>query len=705
MSIFRTTQKMDSDYKSCQGMTGLCQGTKLPHSEELLIDPALYQCTTLVVPQMQHIQHRALRFAEKSKRWSKKRQGTTLVVPQMQHIQSRALQFAEKCKQWSKKRQGTTLVVPQMQHIQHRALRFAEKSKRWSKKCQGTTLVVPQMRQNGCRALAPEGCFSGFSPDSFPLFAARLVCVLTLLLFCLPAHPQASLYRIAGTVVNASTGEPVPRVTVAALSASDHQPVALVVTGDDGRFAVEGLAAAKYELSASRRGFLTALYDEHEGNYNTAIVTGEGQQTEDLLFRLTPVASLYGVVTGDGGDPVENAKVMLFLKPRSHNPSARITQKAETTTDDIGAYDFGNLPPGEYFLAVTAQPWFALHHSVPRQRPEAASSAALDVAYPVTFFDSTTEEASATPITLAAGSREEANINLRAVPTLHLAVEETLMKQGWIEYRAILRQEIFGAVIPDNRWEVIANPQAGAVEFTGVAPGHYELSQGDPPRIADLDAADSQQIDPNLGKPAVDLSGTLRSSSGAALPDRVFLSLESLDAMHPQEPIRVEISNGQFTFQAIPQGNWVLTASSQEKQLSITSISIGGHFHSGNQITVSDKPVQVVVAISLSETRIEGFARKGEKGAPGVMVLLVPKDLAAFPALARRDQSDSDGSFALRDVAPGHYTVVAIENGWDLDWERPEVIGRYLPQGVAVNVTETSGKLVRLSQAVPVQSP
>jgi hypothetical protein len=47
---------------------------------------------------------------------------------------------------------------------------------------------------------------------------------------------------------------------------------------------------------------------------------------------------------------------------------------------------------------------------------------------------------------------------------------------------------------------------------------------------------------------------------------------------------------------------------------------------------------------------------------------------------------------------------VAIENGWDLDWERPEVISHYLPGGVAVSVTESSGKLVRLSQAVPVQS-
>jgi hypothetical protein len=521
-------------------------------------------------------------------------------------------------------------------------------------------------------------------------------------LFCLPALPQSALYRIAGTVINTATGESVPRVTVAALSASDHQPVALVVTGDDGHFVVDGLAAAKYELTASRRGFLTTLYNEHEGNYNTAIVIGNGQQTEDLLFRLVPVASLYGVVTGDGGDPVENANILLFLKP--HSPGARITQKAETTTDDIGAYDFGDLAPGEYFLAVTAQPWFALHHSTPRQRPEAASSTALDVAYPVTFFDSTTDEASATTIVLAGGSREEANINLRALPALHLTV--TLpVTHGEMDARAILRQDIFGAVISENHWQVSTDPQVGTVEFAGVAPGHYQLTQGDPPRIADLDAIDSQQVDPNLGKPTMDLSGTLHTSSGAALPQKVTLSLESLDATYRPEPTFAEIINGQFTFQSIRQGNYELTASTPEKLLTITSISIGDHSHPGNQITVSDKPVQVLVTVSLNETRVEGFARQGEKGASGVMVLLVPKDLAAFPTLARRDQSDSDGSFSLRDAAPGHYTVVAIENGWDLDWERPEVISRYLPGGIPVSVSETSGKLVRLSQAVPVQSP
>jgi hypothetical protein len=532
-----------------------------------------------------------------------------------------------------------------------------------------------------------------------------IFCSMALLLATAAAQPAPApspLYRITGTVVNAVTGEPVRRAAVAALSVSDHHAVASVESGNDGQFALEGLAAAKYDLVAIRRGFLLSLYDQHE-LFNTAIVTGEGQQTEGLIFRMTPATSLHGVVTDDGGDPVENAKVLLFLKP--HNLGAKITQKAETTTDDTGEYDFGDLAPGEYLLAVTAKPWYTLQHftSRPRQRPASDPSAALDVAYPVTFFDSTTEEASATPIILAGGSREEANINLHALPALHLTVESP-MRQGWIATSAELRQVIFGSLASTDSITPQPAAQTGTVEFTGVAPGHYELSQGDPPRIAELDATASQQVDPNLGNPAVDFSGTLRSSSGIALPDKVTLSIESLEGVHRQEQIFVNSSDGQFTFQFIRQGNYELSASTPDKQLPIISITIGNRTHAGNRITVLDKPVQAVVTVSLGETRVEGFARKAEKGVPGAMVVLIPKEPAAFPALARRDQSDSDGSFALRDVAPGQYTVVAIENGWELDWARPEVISRYLPGGIPVNVTESSGKLQRLSEAVPVQS-
>ena len=59
----------------------------------------------------------------------------------------------------------------------------------------------------------------------------------------------------------------------------------------------------------------------------------------------------------------------------------------------------------------------------------------------------------------------------------------------------------------------------------------------------------------------------------------------------------------------------------------------------------------------------------------------MPKNPEADRELFRRDQSDLDGTFLLRNVIPGSYTLLAIENGWDLDWSQPGVIAAYLKRG------------------------
>jgi hypothetical protein len=51
------------------------------------------------------------------------------------------------------------------------------------------------------------------------------------------------------------------------------------------------------------------------------------------------------------------------------------------------------------------------------------------------------------------------------------------------------------------------------------------------------------------------------------------------------------------------------------------------------------------------------------------------------PQLFRRDQSDLDGTFTFHSVIPGDYTVIAIDNGWDLDWSRAAVISPYIAHG------------------------
>ena len=53
---------------------------------------------------------------------------------------------------------------------------------------------------------------------------------------------------------------------------------------------------------------------------------------------------------------------------------------------------------------------------------------------------------------------------------------------------------------------------------------------------------------------------------------------------------------------------------------------------------------------------------------------------------------------------PGDSTIVAIEDARDLEWARPEVIGRHLAQGVAVTVWASSGGKVRPSGAVAIQA-
>jgi len=550
-----------------------------------------------------------------------------------------------------------------------------------------------------------------------------LFCLL-LALAALPSSAQtAGLYRIAGTVVNAVSGEPVRRATVAVLGLEDGRTIQSAQSDNDGHFSLPNLPAAKFQLTASRRGFRTAFYDEHE-EFSSAIVTGEGQDTEHLTFRLTPASVLHGVVTGDGGDPVANASVLLFVKPHGHAPGERIAEADSTTTDDTGAYEFADLAAGEYLLAVKAEPWYALHRSVSRALSDVGASAALDVAYPVTFYDSTTEEASATAIVLAGGNREEANLSLHAVPALHLVVQAPRNQAGTVA-QPELRQSIFGKQLTTETATPPGTSPRGTTEFTGVAPGQYELTQGDPPRLANLDASVSQEVDPSLGAPLVAVSGTLRTAYGSVLPYDAMVTLNRLDVPYTQEPVRVLSSNGVINFPAPAPSRWEVTAEGtgkmQGRPLAVLSTTAGSRTRQGNRFTVRDRPLALEVTVSEGETRVEGFVRLAgvpsdrsivagvgdqNKGIAGAMIVLVPhsRTAGAFASLLRRDQSDSDGSFSLRNVVPGAYTVVAIADGWTLDWARPEVIGRYVPGGIAVTVTADSGKIVQLSRPVPVQN-
>lgn len=113
--------------------------------------------------------------------------------------------------------------------------------------------------------------------------------------------------------------------------------------------------------------------------------------------------------------------------------------------------------------------------------------------------------------------------------------------------------------------------------------------------------------------------------------------------------------------------------------------------------------VSVTATFAAGSVAVKGFAKKDGKPAAGVMIVLIPSDANNNIELFRRDQSDLDGSFLLPNVIQGKYTAVAIENGWELEWGRPEVLAQYLPKGLLVTISSSKQGSVRLSDALVVQ--
>src|SRR5258708_5794253 len=86
-------------------------------------------------------------------------------------------------------------------------------------------------------------------------------------------------YRIAGTGVSKVDGHPLARARIFIRQARDQHKFQSMLTSDDGKFEFRGLPAGKYSLEGTKRGYISAGYDQHD-QFSTAIVTGAGIDTE-----------------------------------------------------------------------------------------------------------------------------------------------------------------------------------------------------------------------------------------------------------------------------------------------------------------------------------------------------------------------------------------------------------------------------------------
>jgi hypothetical protein len=513
----------------------------------------------------------------------------------------------------------------------------------------------------------------------------------------------AGSFRVAGTIVSKTDAHPLGRARVTLRASKNAQQFESVITEENGKFAFENVPAGKYSLTGAKRGFVTASYDQHD-QFSTAIVTGTGIDTEALVLKIAPNAVIAGKVLDEAGEPVRHAIVTLYYDDHREGVD-QIQVRNMAHTDDLGAYDLPNLIPGTYFLSVRATPWYAVHppEDSGGRKSEIAVDRSLDVAYPMTYYTDATDSDGATAIPVQGGEHLQVDMHLNPVPALRLLVHVPGDNRRGFTFPRLEQPAFDGSTLVQPNGGMVS---PGVFEMSGIPAGHYNLrlqGQGVDVQLNGVDLnRNEEQVDATAAEPTASLKLSVLAPEEASLPKGLSVALRSkgrsFAGLHRLD------EKGEGEIADIPAGNYEVVVFGSSKRYSIARMLAEGAEVSGHRLTLAPgASASASLRLVAGSVEVEGVVKKAGAGLAGAMVVLVPKDPEGNRDLFRRDQSDLDGTFSLRDVVPGSYSLLAIENGWDLDWSQPGVIAPYSRRGRAIVVSD-SAKQLNLAEPIPVQS-
>lgn len=507
----------------------------------------------------------------------------------------------------------------------------------------------------------------------------RFALPLLFLATCMTGRAQTATYRIAGAVIRQSDRAPLKAARVIIMPVLHTRQFVSTITDESGAFAFNGLEPGKYALRVTYRG-TTQDFQQHEA-YSTAIAVGPGLDSEHISFLMFSLGKISGSVR-DEGEGIRGVSVQLFGQLR-FNGRYQPAVLQESYTDDEGSFHFAHLPPGTYSIAVSGRPWYAQMGPGP---PGIAPSD-LDVIYPPTFLG---------PIRLDAGASYSVEPDVHAIPALHLTFDGVHLEPGQSQVITQL-YEIGPEGILTRGLGFVMNGS----EMFGVAPGEYlfEGSLGGQP-VANYLGTQPLSLH---GDTTVHLNaGLITSVSGKLIADggssggtpSIFLR-EVTTGIERDAPVQPD---GSFTVNLPEQGRYeLLLANTNTLYMKTVSVKNARYADGILEIPRGAK-VELNITAAAGLSSLAGVAVDSDKPVSAAMVLLLPQDRSRGDFIPR-DQSDGDGTFTLNFIAPGDYTLIAIDDGDALEYANPALMKPYLASGIPIHIPRTDSTPVR----VPVQ--
>jgi len=298
----------------------------------------------------------------------------------------------------------------------------------------------------------------------------------------------------------------------------------------------------------------------------------------------------------------------------------------------------------------------------------------------------------------------QVDIHLNPVPSLHLLFRVPNNGNNGFSAPRLEQPAFDGSTFMQVDGIRMVSP--GLVELTGIPAGRYNVRLNEPGLAVQMNGVDltkdGEELDTSTGEALSNIKVLVQVRGETTVPPQLMVGLRGAQKMFAG--VQQVSAKGEAEFQQIAPGRYEALVW-RDKPFSIAQISADGAEVSGHNITVTaGSSPSVSLTVVSGSLNVEGTAKRAGKPFAGAMVVLVPKNPEENRHLFRRDQSDLDGTFNLQNVVPGSYTVLAIENGWDLDWSQPAVIAAYTKRGRTLEVGNHFGRPVNLPDPVEVLS-
>ena len=163
---------------------------------------------------------------------------------------------------------------------------------------------------------------------------------------------------ISGRVfVDGAERQPARRVRVTLTELARTMPGLTTTTDDTGAFSFAGLPAGRFEIQAFKSAYLRSSYGASRPERpGTPIVVKAGEAVANLSMTIARGGVISGLVRDPRGRPVPNINVRVLKLGYNPLTGERTlgapSSGASTTTDDRGRYRAYGLPPGGYYVAV-----------------------------------------------------------------------------------------------------------------------------------------------------------------------------------------------------------------------------------------------------------------------------------------------------------------------------------------------------------------